>query len=477
MILTLSTNSTTITDTSTLVFSAVITDPDGVDDVIGGVLIDAVTQGTYGAFQTAASEGAYTLSLSWSALNQVRPIDFDAEPQGDNLRVFTARFFDAEGATVERTLQITLTCNGRAACDGTCGRSRCNGACLTDTFINDQHCGQCNNACPSETRCRDVESGPEVVAACTCPVGAGGFDICGAGECTDFTTDADNCGGCGNECVSNACGFGACGCTVGSRCNDVHGEGSCVRPESVGGDGRCIVVDTQTAAFVGGAGPRDGFLHLFINDQVVPTPACKDDFSAQAGEVEEAAEYWCTKRFGVGGHAFTASVPFTASQSVDTHCFNFGDVNDPSFDSCFTRIFNPRTMCDDGIYITCNLASAPPESAFSCAEDTVALVGTKTGTTVGEDNTFNPTCGGSGGADKVFRFTASTTANYRFSTAGSSFSTILEVRQQCGGAPLACSFLDGDEVTVRLRANETVLVVVDGFQGATGDYRLIADRL
>jgi hypothetical protein len=35
----------------------------------------------------------------------------------------------------------------------------------------------------------------------------------------------------------------------------------------------------------------------------------------------------------------------------------------------------------------------------------------------------------------------------------------------------------GSEVIVRLRANESVLVVLDGFRGATGTYRLEADRL
>ena len=44
----------------TVVFTAVVTDPDGIEDLIGGTLEDPTTGGTYGAIATSASEGSYS---------------------------------------------------------------------------------------------------------------------------------------------------------------------------------------------------------------------------------------------------------------------------------------------------------------------------------------------------------------------------------------------------------------------------------
>ncbi|MBI3180038.1 MAG: hypothetical protein HYZ27_10280, partial [Deltaproteobacteria bacterium] len=57
------TNLTVLNETQTLVFSATLTDPDGVSDVAGGTLVDPLLGGAYGAFVAAASAGSYTLSL------------------------------------------------------------------------------------------------------------------------------------------------------------------------------------------------------------------------------------------------------------------------------------------------------------------------------------------------------------------------------------------------------------------------------
>jgi hypothetical protein len=68
VILLLATNTDTLTqsDRESLTFSVVVTDPDGIDDIIGGTLEDP-DGGTYGAFISSAEEGSYTISL------EVRP--------------------------------------------------------------------------------------------------------------------------------------------------------------------------------------------------------------------------------------------------------------------------------------------------------------------------------------------------------------------------------------------------------------------
>ena len=48
-------------------------DPDGIDDLIGGTLNDAATGRAYGSVATAASEGSYSLTLTWADLNSVVP--------------------------------------------------------------------------------------------------------------------------------------------------------------------------------------------------------------------------------------------------------------------------------------------------------------------------------------------------------------------------------------------------------------------
>lgn len=87
--------------------------------------------------------------------------------------------------------------------------------------------------------------------------------------------------------------------------------------------------------------------------------------------------------------------------------------------------------------------------------------------------------GGTGAPDLVYEFTAPEDGLYVFSTAGSSFDTVLSVRSGCAPADeLACSddISRGNqqsEVEVMLEACETVLVIVDGFDAsASGSFVL-----
>ena len=53
-ILMINTNTKTIDERAMLVITAVVTDPDGVDDLIGGALTAPEGEATYGAFATSA---------------------------------------------------------------------------------------------------------------------------------------------------------------------------------------------------------------------------------------------------------------------------------------------------------------------------------------------------------------------------------------------------------------------------------------
>jgi hypothetical protein len=137
--LTLTANTALLEYQQTLTVAAVLTDPDGIDDLIGGVLVDPTTGNSYGAFMTAAAEGSYSLMVPWAAINTVAAID--ADPPGVDRR-FRAEFFDSAGHKTTRDLTVRLRCNApgarteQACCDG------------KQFFVNARtSCGTCNRAC------------------------------------------------------------------------------------------------------------------------------------------------------------------------------------------------------------------------------------------------------------------------------------------------------------------------------------------
>lgn len=135
-ILTLSANVQKLFPTQQLIIAAVVSDPDGVDDLIGGTLSDPMTNATYGAFATSAAEGAYQLTLTWNAINTVSPIN---TVTGGSKRAYRATFFDVAGNSVARNLEITMACP--TATDAACG-----GECMR-LDVETAHCGGCGNSC------------------------------------------------------------------------------------------------------------------------------------------------------------------------------------------------------------------------------------------------------------------------------------------------------------------------------------------
>jgi hypothetical protein len=135
--LTFGTNVSSLTENETVVFSAVLTDPDGIADLIGGALKSPDGTISYGAFATSDQEGAYSLSLTWDAIEESQDITF----QQGQTRMFMAEFFDAAGHKTQKTISLQLTCNGMYACGGKClaecgamstNREACSGVCAAN---------------------------------------------------------------------------------------------------------------------------------------------------------------------------------------------------------------------------------------------------------------------------------------------------------------------------------------------------------
>lgn len=123
-ILSLGTSVKQLTQGESARFVAVITHPDGLDNLAGGQLTSPDGAIKYGAFQ-ADHQGSYTLDLSWSLLQQTQPIGFASE----EMRSFIAEFFDMQGHKTAQSLSLRLHCNGKNACDGVClaQGDRCSG--------------------------------------------------------------------------------------------------------------------------------------------------------------------------------------------------------------------------------------------------------------------------------------------------------------------------------------------------------------
>ena len=99
-----------------------------------------------------------------------------------------------------------------------------------------------------------------------------------------------------------------------------------------------------------------------------------------------------------------------------------------------------------------------------------------TGNTVGSGDDIHVDCMKFDSVEREFLWTAPAAGSYQFDTQGSAFDTALAVMATgCEGEVLACND-DFDElesaVLVELTAGETVMIVIDGYGGAAGDFVL-----
>jgi len=170
------TNVSKITAGESVIFTAVLTDPDGLDDIAGGTLSNEGGGIGYGPFVPAGQQGTYSITVSWDAMHQAEAIQFEGV---DLARVFRAEFYDQGANKVSKDVNLTLTCSAGSACDGVC----------TDITADANHCGSCSGVC--EGGCDAGKCAPKW------------------GECISFC-DADTCdkycGAIGETCAENSCG-------------------------------------------------------------------------------------------------------------------------------------------------------------------------------------------------------------------------------------------------------------------------------
>ncbi|AGP35307.1 hypothetical protein SCE1572_12735 [Sorangium cellulosum So0157-2] len=108
---------------------------------------------------------------------------------------------------------------------------------------------------------------------------------------------------------------------------------------------------------------------------------------------------------------------------------------------------------------------------------------TVTGTTADFSDILAPGCGYFGGPEATYLFTAPAYALYTFDTEGSTFDTLLDVRDgSCAGPSLKCNdnadptgVLTHSRLSVLLDAGQSVVVSVDSYE-ASGEYTLSVTR-
>lgn len=158
-------------------FSAIVTDPQGIADLIGGTL-QTENGDTYNSFATSGDEGAYSVSTAWTDIDRLALVpDFT----GSTDLTFQATFYDVAGHSTVAATTISLECPSADA---------------------PQYCD-----------------------------GAGD----GTSICQSLQEDASNCGSCGNDCVANeteggtdpACEGGTCVHTVEAQCSNTLEVANC----------------------------------------------------------------------------------------------------------------------------------------------------------------------------------------------------------------------------------------------------------
>ncbi len=312
-ILSLDTNVTTLRSDQTLIVSAVVTDPDGVDDLIGGSLVDPSGGASYGAFATSASEGSYEIRLDWGALDTVTSID---APVTGVERRFRARFFDVAGHTAESDFAVTLRCadDARAACDGEC----------VDLSTDAAHCGACDRAVPPEAVCRDGAPG----------CWDAGETLCGD-TCADLRYDTEHCGSCDHRCPPWS--GRSITCEAGGSCRMQDAFYSRVACGTICGD-RGYTCVSALAYYYTGAG---GYESRTVGCAETPPATIAGD----PGSSWESVSCRCVHTDGSGPTCTTG--PESTTAACTDGCDNDGDpyVDCDDFDCCSVVTCPMGTAC------------------------------------------------------------------------------------------------------------------------------------
>ncbi|MGE3636021.1 MAG: putative metal-binding motif-containing protein, partial [Sandaracinaceae bacterium] len=179
----------------------------------------------------------------------------------------------------------------------------------------------------------------------------------------------------------------------------------------------------------------------------VPVPeVCNDGMDQDCDLLVDCADPDCS-----GTPACCVPRPEICFNGRDDDCDTFTDCADSDCSMTPACCVPTPELCSDGADQDCDrlIDCADPDCAMSpaclptCPDiDLGSMSGgiVSSGTTVGADDDFTPTCGPAGTApDLTFTWVAPTTGTFVVTTVGSGFDTILSRRASCTGPTLACN--------------------------------------
>jgi hypothetical protein len=160
---------------STVLFTATVSHPAGLSEIVGGTLEHPETGSTYGAFMQTAG-GTFTLSLSWDGINGTTPIS----GARNETWAIDAVFFDNAGTPGRASVELMLACDGLDVCGGAC----------VDWTSDTLNCGGCGSSCAASAACVRGACANVAFSPCFLPE-----DMTCAEACTDL----------GQVCAENGC--------------------------------------------------------------------------------------------------------------------------------------------------------------------------------------------------------------------------------------------------------------------------------
>jgi hypothetical protein len=419
-IISLDLSTTTLNDSQSASLVVVVTDPDGVDDIVGPVLSDAATGTTLGVL-TSSGPGTFTATISWSLWTSTAPIEFVRGTVSKSIRV---RFSDVAGHSVTQTRTLTMTCGGEPACDNVCGNVRCGDECsgAGGPVSDDDVCTFCGTGCSS---CANgCACSPSAPATCT-----------GAADCVSLTDDDAN--------IATA---------------------TCQR-----NDGPHLRTDGFIAWGIGGVDYGVTFADSTLAnvvDEAMCAPYGGVDFVEGLQTPNDLVrEQWV---MDMVGNCTASTLNNCQPVLMPTAALN-------------AEHFGMKVTCNEPIGE--GEGEGEGEATFDCVTGgrTIDAEGTYNGSTLGGSSSFVPTCASDSTAtEQVWLFTAPTSGQYTFESSG--FDTVLSALQNCdvlsslncdddGGVGSGASLL-----SLSLTGGEQVVLVVDGYQTTVGAYTLTITR-
>lgn len=178
----------TLSDDDSATLTVVVSDPDGVEDIVGALLIEPISGSTLGTLSTAGAPGTFTATVSWSTWREVAPIEF---VRGTVQRFIRVQFSDVDAHEVTSTLAFTMTCGNASACDSQCGQVRCaaeGNSCFStggNPISDAQLCNFCNAGCQAcTTGCACFDESPRCSGGSDCIVSVNGEGVATQMQCT-----------------------------------------------------------------------------------------------------------------------------------------------------------------------------------------------------------------------------------------------------------------------------------------------------